>query len=40
MSRANLLEPHLIAAGVLLTIVAAWLGYYYWRYLTGVAGDD
>ncbi|HVH49973.1 MAG TPA: hypothetical protein VM760_08885 [Sphingomicrobium sp.] len=40
MTGADLLEPHLIAAGVLALIAAAMVGYYYWRYLTGVAGDD
>ena len=40
MTGPDLLEPHLIAAGVVALIVLATLGYYYWRYLTGVAGDD
>lgn len=40
MTGSELLEPHLIAAGVLALIVVLWLGYYWVRYLTGVAGDD
>ena len=37
---SDLLEPHLWAAGAVALIVAVWIGYYYWRYLTGVAGDE
>lgn len=40
MNSTDLLEPHLIAAGVGAVIVLVWLGHYFVRFLTGVAGDD
>lgn len=33
-------DLNLWAALALAVIVVAIVGYYYWRYLTGVAGDD
>jgi hypothetical protein len=33
-------DPHLRAALVLAASVLLYFGYLYWRYLTGVAGDD
>lgn len=35
-----MIEAHLWAALVLALIAIGSVGYLYWRYLTGVAGDD